>query len=160
MCNSAWSSVSCRGLWCFELLCVLRPSGGELAQQCALMVLSALPLRMLRKQGSPGFQTGSSQLAFIFCILLSLGAASAVAVAARMGSRPWQGVQAFFHGAIELAGKVPSAAWLEPGSGCSGCSNSLVDFWQKSVSAACSTSCPPGPGCVLNRKVQNFSSKS
>lgn len=37
--------------------------------------------------------------------------AAAGAVAARMGSGPWQGVQGFFHGAVELAGKVPSAAW-------------------------------------------------
>lgn len=62
-----------------------------------------------------------------------------------MGSCPWLGVQVFFQGAIELAGKVPSAAWLETVSGGAGY-NLMVDFCQKSVSAACGTSRPPGPG--------------
>lgn len=79
---------------------------GDLALHLAVVVLPAPP----EDAEDPGCQAGCSQLVFICCILLSL--------AAQMGSHPWQGVQAFFHGAVELAGKVPSAAWLDPGSGC------------------------------------------
>lgn len=143
--NSAWPSVPCFGT--AVLRAVLSPESEWMSCHRILLltVLPALPWGCWGKQGKPGSQTGLSQLTFLFSILLSFGTASAVAVAARMGSCPWLGVQVFFHGAIELAGKVTSAAWLEPGSGGAGYRNLLVDFWQ-SVSAACSTLRPPGPG--------------
>lgn len=93
-----------------------------------LVVLPALPQGCWGRQGSPVSQTGSSQLTVILSILPSFSIVSAVAVAAWMGSCPWLGAQVFFHSAMELAGRVTSAAWLELGAGGVGCSDSLMDF--------------------------------
>lgn len=76
-----------------------------------------------------------------------------------MGSCRWLGVQVFFHGAMELTGKVTSAAWLEPGSGGAGRRNLLVDSWQVLFLLPAEPPALQVQGGVLTRKIKTHLQK-